>query len=309
MVMSTISPFLLGMTAFRSSVIKNVRFIHLLSLTALVGFLITSPVLRLFSVGFGVSMSCLAWSATWYAERGQPARLQNKIIAWSVGLIASSTAKFAFQTNNPIWPIMHVQNGGWNKLGLFIAVLSVIRSTRQPNFNGSGLDVARARSPVLAGLGFGGLLFGMHSLLSDSSTMIFWVWEGYPVRGPIAANGVFTIVAMGSGLFTDTFFPFSIPVRMRLLMSAVGALIVTYLSHWFGYIGGLLLAFSLMSLSTTIVGSASRGSPAIAFGFGFLVYNVMVLAHVWVVAYAFVPGGPVMREHTDWIMTATVMMI
>ena len=310
LVMSTISPLLLGMTTFRSLVIKNVRAVHLLSLIGLVGFLITSPVLRLFSVGFGVSTSCLAWSATWYAERGQPTRLQNRILAWSLGLIASSAAKFAFQTNNPIWPIMHFQNGGWNKLGLFIAVLSVIRSTRQSNFNENGLDITgSAGSPILAGLGFGGLLFGMHSMLSDSSTMVFWVWEGFPVRGPIAVNGVLTIVAMGSGLFMDTLIRTPISIRMRLSMSAVGAFIVTYFSHWFGYLGGLLLAFSLMSLSTTIIGSASRGSPATAFGLGFFMYNIMVLAHVWVVAYAFVPGGPVMREHTDWIMTATIVMI
>ena len=310
LVMSTVSPFLLGMTTFRSLVIKNIRLVHLLSLTGLLGFLVTSPVLRLFSVGFGVSTSCLAWSATWYAERGQPARLQNRILGWSIGLIASSTAKFAFQTNNPIWPILHFENGGWNKIGLSIAIFSVIRSTKQSDINGSGLDkIASPGSPILAGLGFGGLLFGMHSLLSDSSTMIFWVWEGFPVRGPIAANGVLTIFAMGSGLFADSFLRNPIPVRIRLIMCATGALTVTYFSHWFGYLGGLFLAFSLMSLSTTIIGSASRGNPAKAFGFGFLVYNIMVLAHVWVVAYAFVPGGPVMREHTDWIMAATVILI
>jgi hypothetical protein len=35
----------------------------------------------------------------------------------------------------------------------------------------------------------------------------------------------------------------------------------------------------------------------------------MVLFHVWVVAYAFVPGGPLVRERTDWIMTTTMLLI
>ncbi|KAI6901414.1 calcofluor white hypersensitive protein [Hortaea werneckii] len=35
----------------------------------------------------------------------------------------------------------------------------------------------------------------------------------------------------------------------------------------------------------------------------------MVLFHVWVVAYAFVPGGPLVREHTDWVMATTMIMI
>nr|OQO25731.1 hypothetical protein B0A51_04575 [Rachicladosporium sp. CCFEE 5018] len=35
----------------------------------------------------------------------------------------------------------------------------------------------------------------------------------------------------------------------------------------------------------------------------------MVLFHCWVVAYAFVPGGYLVREHTDWIMITTMLLI
>ena len=311
LVMSTVSPFLLGIGSLRLLMVRNIRFIHLLSITGLLAFLVRSPVLRLFSVAFGVSMSCLAWSVTWYAERGQSARLEKRIMAWSVGLIASTTAKFAFQTNNPIWPIMHVENGGWNKLGVTIAVIAILRSTRRVETNGNDPNATFGSkgSPFLAGLGLGGLLFGMHSLLSDSSTMILWVWEGFPVRGPIASNGIITIMAMGAGLSFSIFNRDAISARSRVLLAVVGAFMLISYSHWTGFIGALLLAFSLMSLSTTIICSAASGSPAVTFGLGFLVYNIMVLAHVWVVAYAFVPGGPLMREHTDWVMTATILLL
>lgn len=311
-VMGTVSPFLLVISPIRSLVIQNIRVIHLLSLTGLLAYLTRSPEYRLFAVGFGVSMSCLAWAATWYAERSQPSRLEARISAWSIGLIASSIAKFAFWTNNPIWPILHAENGGWNTLGLALAVLAILRTTRKRANSGGDLQASAGKkgSPALAGLGLAGMFFGMHSLLSDSSTMILWVWEGYPVKGPIAApHGACTILAMGVGLVLGLFYPDLIGSWTALGVGSIGAALLTTYSNWTGYYGALILAVYLMALSPTLIKSAVKHSPATTFGVGFLVYNFMVLAHVWVVAYAFVPGGPFLREHTDWIMTATMLLI
>lgn len=298
-------------TSFRSLVIKNIRYVHLVSLTGLIAYLVTTPELRLFCVGFGVSMTCLAWSATWYAERSQSARLDARILAWTVGLIASSLAKFAFFTNNPIWPIVHAENGGWNKLGLFLAVAAIIRSTRKSTENRGGLEGLDSPqgSAVLAGLGLGGLFFGMHSLLSDSSTMVLWVWDGYPVRGPMAANGgALTLLAMGGGVVHAVWLQEKAANWISVFLLGTGAFLLTSYSHWIGFLGAANVAIELMSLAVPLITSAARHGP-VAFGLGFLIYNIMVLAHVWVVAYAFVPGGPLLREHTDWIMTATVLLI
>lgn len=308
--MCTISPFLLCSSSVRSLVIKNIRYVHLLSLTGLLAYLVKTPELRLFAVGFGVSMTCLAWSATWYAERSQAVRLEARVLAWNTGLLASSLAKFASHTNNPIWPIMHAENGGLNKLGLFIALAAILRSTRQTTDNRGGLENtgSSAGSLFLVGLGLGGLFFGMHSLLSDSSTMILWVWEGFPVRGPIAAHGVVTLLAMGGGVAHFVLLQEGASRWSSFCVLAVGAFLLTNYSNWTGFLGAVLMAIELMSLAPSLVGSAARRGPA-AFGLGFLIYNILVLAHVWVVAYAFVPGGPLMREHTDWVMTATVLFI
>ncbi|MCJ1350326.1 MAG: hypothetical protein MMC33_000307 [Icmadophila ericetorum] len=310
-IISTITPFLLGIGTVRSFAVQGNIVIHGISFAGLLAYLITSPVLRLLSVGLGVAASCLAWAAMLHGERNRPARLENKILAWMIGFVASSIAKFAFYTNNPIWPIMHAENGGWNKLGLLLAMLAVLRSSRHRTNTGGNTDLVTrpAGSSLYASLGLSGLFFGMHSMLSDSSTMILWVWEGFPVRGPIAANGVLVIMAMGAGLFIGSFAKDLISVWPRFFLFAVGSFLVTTFSHWTGFIGALLLAFSLMSLSTTIVTYATHSSPAKTFGFGFLVYNLLVLAHCWVVAYAFVPGGPLLREHTDWIMTVTVLLV
>lgn len=310
LIMSTVSPFLLANTSIRSFVIRNVRLVHLLSLSGLLAFLVNTPELRLISVGFGVSMSCLAWSATWYAEGSQVTRLESRVLAWTIGLIASSTAKFAFRTNNPIWPIMHAENGGWNKLGLLLAMLAILRSTETGNIARGGADLTGRpqTSSIFASFGLAGLFIGMHSLLSDSSTMILWVWEGFPVRGPIAANGILTIAAMGGGVLLGMFYQELVTSWTSLLLAGIGAFILTNYHNWFGYTGALVLATYLTGVANPLISSAVRHGP-VTFGLGFLIYNIMVLAYAWVVAYAFVPGGPLMREHTDWVMTANMLFL
>merc|ERR1711939_1255550 len=140
--------------------------------------------------------------------------------------------------------------------------------------------------------------------------MILWVWEGYPVRGPISApHGAWTIAAMGGGLILGLFAEDIARSWTIYGIGCIGAAMLTLYSNWKGYYGALILAAYLMAASVPLIGSAARKSPATTFGLGFLFYNVMVLFHVWVVAYAFVPGGPLVREHTDWIMITTMLMI
>lgn len=310
MVMCTTSPFLLMSRSLRVSILNNIRLIHLVSLAGLLAYLVPIPELRLLTVGFGVASSCLAWSSTWYAEGSSNTRLETRVTAWTIGLIASSVAKFACQTNNPIWPIVHGGIGGWNKLGFVLAVLAVLRSSRRGVENRGTIATksGASLSPLFAGFGLGGLFFGLHSLLSDSSTMISWVWEGYPVRGPIAAHGILTLMAMGSGAAYYLFYPEKALRWTHLAALAAGASLLTAFKNWVGYIGGLIIAHELVSMAPSLIASAVRYGP-ITFGIGFFTYNLMVLFHVWVVAYAFVPGGPLFREHTDWIMVSMVLQI
>lgn len=162
----------------------------------------------------------------------------------------------------------------------------------------------------MAGLGLGGLFFGMHSLLSDSSTMISWVWDGYPVRAPLAVpHGVLTILAMSLGLFSGLTYPDVFETWTALGIGSIGAAVLTCYSNWAGFYGALALAFYIMGVAPVLVASAVRHPPAVTFGLGFFVYNFMVLFHVWVVAYAFVPAGPLVREHTDWVVATTMFLI
>ena len=319
-VMSTISPFLLSIVPIRNFATQNIRILHLVSLSGLLAYLVTTPEYRLFAVSLGVSMACLAWATTFNAYRMRQPQLEAKMFAFGSGLILSSVAKFASYTNNPIWPVVNAENGGWNKLGIFLSVLSILWSTRQPlpGVGASENATKSGRSP-LAALGVSGLFFGMHSLLSDSSTMILWVWEGYPIRGPMAVPyGCVTILVMALGLYAGVikqipaafiYKYISKPKLIIYITGVMGAYFLTSFSNWIGYIGGLYLAFHLMRVAPILLSSAAQHNPAQTFGLAFLGYNILVLAHVWVVAYAFVPGGPLMREHTDWVMAAMMICI
>lgn len=310
LVMTTVAPAILGIKSVRFKILKNQRLTHLLSLTGLAAYLIEDPICRLFAVGFGVWMSCLGWAATLYSDSVQPARLETRVLAWVIGLLMSSVAKFAWHTNNPIWPIMHAANGGWNGTGLILAVLAVLRFTRRAPLQGGKPVEDKSGSALLSAFGIGGLFFGLHSLLSDTSTMILWVWDGYPIRGPVSnVHAWYTIAAMTAGVLVGVSRPALAATWTAYGVGCVGAAVLTLYHQWFGYYGALTLAAYLMAISIPLISSAAKKSPATTFGLGFLIYNFLVLFHVWVVAYAFVPGGPLVREHTDWVMITMMLLI
>ncbi|KAK4157789.1 Frag1/DRAM/Sfk1 family-domain-containing protein [Chaetomidium leptoderma] len=309
-ILSSVAPALLAIKPLRSLVVKNQRLMHLLSLAGVAAYLVEEPVYRLFVVGFGVAMSCLSWAATLFSDSVQPARLEARILAWIIGLLMSSVAKFAWYTNNPIWPVMHAANGGWNGTGLVLGVLAALRFTRRAPLQVENPVENKSGSALLSALGIGGLFFALNSLLSDTSTMILWVWDGYPIRGPVSnVHAWYTIAAMTAGVVMGVSKPALVTTWTAYGVGCLGAALLTLYQQWFGYYGALTLAAYLMAISIPMISSASKKSPAVTFGLGFFIYNLMSLFHVWVVAYAFVPGGPLVREHTDWVMLTMMLLI
>ena len=89
--------------------------------------------------------------------------------------------------NNPIWPIMHKENGGYNAIGIFLGLLAAFftpkRKHLSPKATNNEVNGANG-SLLLAALGFGGYYFSLSSYLSDSGTLALWTWEGFPIKGP-----------------------------------------------------------------------------------------------------------------------------
>jgi len=312
-VMATISPILLEIPPLRRLVVKYLPFSVATTVVGLLAYLFKTPEGRLGAISLAVWEGSLAWTAIWYRNRNSPAMLENKISAWVIGLIASSVAKFAWWTNNPLWPVMHEANGGMNKTGIVLFVLAIARimMKRPKHFDNNANTHDKPKGVSLfAGLGLGGLIFGLHSLLSDSSTMILWVWEGYPIRGPQAVpHGAVVIFAMGLGLLFGLFYP-NISRSWTLFgIGSIGAAVLTTFSHWTGFYGALTTAFYLTAVTPALISNAVRFPPGRTFFVGFFSYNFMVLFHTWIVAYAFVPGGQLVRERTDWVMATTMILI
>ncbi|KAK6543152.1 hypothetical protein TWF694_007071 [Orbilia ellipsospora] len=311
-ILATISPYLLCNVSVRRAVFSNLPMVYIGSLTTLVAFFIVIPEVRLFLTTTGLFFACLAW-ATNFSLESTSSRFDVKTSAFSLGLIMSSVAKFANHTNNPIWPLMNSENGGWNKIGLLFAVLSIARTHfRRPVAPAVDTTMYSGRdgSQYLAAIGFGGLLFALHSLLSDSSTMITWVWDGYPVKGPLAVpHGAYTIIAMGAGFLISLVKQELATSPLFFIVGCIGAAFLQSFHGWWGYYGALILTVYLMAITPSFIQSCARYPPGATFGTGFMVYNVLVLAHVWVVAYAFVPGGFLLRERTWLVMTIMMAFI
>ncbi|KAI9500272.1 integral plasma membrane protein [Coemansia spiralis] len=306
------APLLLGVPVLRRLLRCHRAIAPAIGLAGVVAYAFPSPEKRLLAVAIGTFGVVLGLGSTLYEDRIPAAgRLDRDIQAWEAGLIASVAVRMIFQTNNPVWPTMNETNGGWNKTGILLGILAVLDNdlASPPPPDTQHRDQQHRAAWVPSAFGFGALLFALHSMYSDSSIIGRWSWDGYPSTGPqpVPWGGlVITVLAAG----------FSVGHRIELStgmlwwgIAAIGAALITFVSGWPGFAGGLVLAFYLGTITRSVLRVVARCPPGRTFAVGMLWYNILVLAHVWVVAYEFVPGGPILRERTWVIMTATMLSI
>jgi hypothetical protein len=236
------------------------------------------------------------------------------------------------ETLESVWSFINHKAGGLNKTGIVLATLAIYEyATRNvellPNFSTSkqktSFSTARRRSPWLGALPLGSLLFCLHNLLSDSSTLVAWSWTGYEnrlPRGPIPhLHGSLTITAMTLGMWlghsstTNEKRKRFISHPLWFLFGAASSYVLYTYRNWTGYTGGLGVAIFLMSIlplgfqvaSDAAVGvnevTSGHKNPPVAktYTIALAVYCVLNLASIFTVAYAFVPGGVYLRERTD----------
>ncbi|KAJ2777551.1 Protein cwh43 [Coemansia javaensis] len=315
------APVLLGIPALRRALRRHRGLAAAVGLAGIAAYAVPSPAHRLLAVAAGTAGVTLGFGAMLYEDRVPAAgRLERDILAWQAGLVASVAVRMLFQTNNPAWPTMNAANGGWNGTALALGALALLDVATR------GSDAAavdrEAKKHDLAGapgprrpawgataLGLGALLFALHSMYSDSATVTRWAWDGYPATGPPPVPwGGLVITALAAG--------FAGGHRIELTTGALwwaaaagGAALITLVSGWAGFAGALVLAVYLGSVTQAILRAAARCPPGRTLAAAMTWYNVLVLAHVWVVAYEFVPGGPLLRERTWVVMAATMLSL
>jgi hypothetical protein len=212
----------------------------------------------------------------------------------------------------PAWPIMNSSNGGLNLLALAVGVLACYDVMTRPTLavgSPSTLSTQSKGSALLATLGIGGLFFVTHTLFTDSGTIITYAWSGYPLKGPTPLPaGALVIIAVALGLVLSRYHWLT-SHPLWFIAGCVSMWVLYARQDWQGFWGGISFAIFAFSSLPSYVRSAARHSPACVFGGGFLVYNLLLLAHVWTVAYAFVPGGEYLRERTDIVLVAAMAAI
>ena len=204
---------------------------------------------------------------------------------------------------------MNENTGGYNKTGILLALLAVTELSLRPQRKVSPPTQGGLVSKpwVTPGLALGSLVFTLHNLLADSTTLIAWSWTGYPIRGPVPhLHGSLTIIAQCLGLAIPALLPSALVGILRhpawFVYGAASAYIMYHHHDWVGYFGGLNLAvfsMSVLPMTLSMAAESSNGRLARTYGLAFFVTCLLYLASMWTVAYAFVPGGVYLRERTD----------
>ncbi|KAF9954576.1 hypothetical protein BGZ65_003934 [Modicella reniformis] len=300
-----ISAVFLGLNFIRRGIERAKGFVHLLSLVGVVSYQIADPAKRLIAVAAGFSLSLLTWGATLFGQRHQNGRAERGVLTLALGLILHNVVKQAWWANNPIWPIMNEKTGGQNNLGLALGVLASIQVMLRKNPGADEpqtIQTKHGESWFLAAIGAGGYLFCLHSMFTDSSTISRWSLGGYPNTGPQPIpGGLMVIAAMSMGLTLSSKRRWATSLIWWVIGTA-GLGVLHFVEGDIGFAGGIVFTVYVLSLFPTLFRSLSRQPPGQTYLVAMLVYNILTLAHVWVVAYAFVPAGEMMREHTDYVL-------
>lgn len=259
---------------------------------------------KLISTSIGTFFSSLAFTGEMSAFSSNIKKFNSYSIAFIIGILASSAIKFMFYTNNPVWPIMHKSNGGHNEIGIFVGMVAALLT---PGYKSSPepLVFKNGGSLLLASLGFGGLFFSYMIYLSDSSTLILWNWTGYSITGPTPITGAlphFVSVTLGVLFTLKAGDKWTSGWSYNIFVGGGACGCLYFLDDWYGYAGACVFSFYLTSITPIVFQGTIGYNPGAVYTLGLFISIVFSLASVWIVAYAFVPGGPLLRERTDLVL-------
>lgn len=196
---------------------------------------------------------------------------------------------------------MNSTNGGHHLIGLAVAAVCIYESVSRP----AHAPVIRLRanqsksSEAAAALGLGSLLFGLHTFLSDSGTMIAWGWTGYPIKGPMAVPHGWIILAVALASTAISYIRPSIG-RNPLMVFGLAAsnFVLLHFDDWTSFAGAIGTAAFLPLLVSPLAEAAMKHHPLRVMLWSWLVADLLTFVQVLTVAYAFVPGGMPFRERT-----------
>ncbi|PCH42647.1 hypothetical protein WOLCODRAFT_163942 [Wolfiporia cocos MD-104 SS10] len=316
--LSVLSPALLAIPPFMEWCCTRAgrAILHVLSISGLAAYALGSPLHRLLAVTFAAAICNVGAAVDW---TGDNSGYQSMLMG--LGFMLSSLAKHANHSNNPVWPIVHEQSGGYNKTGALLMCLAIFNYATRPADKPTTHTERDARSIpqepaqrwLPTAISLGTMLFTLHCLLADPSTLIAWSWTGYPINGPVPhLHGSLTHIAQVLGLSLPVFLGGISPDAPGYLLHPVwfiygcaSSYVMYAFRDWLGYAGGWNFSVFMMSIIPPVLQrvAASR-CTAKTFFTAWLVACIFTVANVFTVAYAFVPGGEIFRERSDMVLFA-----
>ncbi|KAF8659047.1 hypothetical protein AX16_001920 [Volvariella volvacea WC 439] len=324
--LATLSPIFLSIRPLRSWVATRSGQIvlHFLSLSGLAAYGLRRPIHRLFVVTFANIVTIIRQASQWAGLEDGDIGYQSILTA--IGFLIASLAKHANHTNNPIWPFIPARSGGYNRTGIALALISLVEYVSRPTpaqppsiqkpARPSSLPSRLQDHWLSAAIPLGSLIFTLHNMVSESSTLVAWSWTGYTngkPNGPVPhLHSSLTLVMQCLGLILPILLstgesnatnPLSHPLWFAVGSTATYAL-YKY-RNWEGYISGLVFAFFIMSITPLVFQrAAATGQLAKTYTTAWLITCLLNLASIFTVAYAFVPGGVYFRERTNLVLIA-----
>ncbi|PWY99457.1 hypothetical protein BCV70DRAFT_217814 [Testicularia cyperi] len=296
----------------------------LLSLVGQGSWWVSDPLIRLFAVAFSNALLAVLVAVEW-GSAWETCQLPAKIGTWLIGLLLTNLAKYANHSNNPAWPFMNATNGGHNAVLLGLALLAIVELFLRSKYDHMPAIRIRASKQQqrqthktssetgsfwTAALGVGAFLFSIHTHLTDTGTLIAWGWTGYPITGPMAIpHGCIILITMAFSSLAATRWS-SFGYRLTLFLVQCGSAALLYFTvDWNSFTGALGMALSLPPLAFPLVSAAMRHDPIKVMLASWLIANVLIFVGVLTVAYAFVPGGKVMRERTGLMLIIQLVLL
>ncbi|KAF9565170.1 hypothetical protein CPC08DRAFT_704709 [Agrocybe pediades] len=311
--------------------------LQLASLVGIFAYAVPSPAGRLGLVFLANVVAVMRQAVTWTGIVQGEGDISYQAVVTGLAVLASSLAKQANRGNNPIWPFINHKAEGYNKLGIFLALIATYEYITRP-LSGANPPLTRdipgtsaRKHSLLGAIPLGSLLFCVHNLLAESSTLIAWSWTGYEnrlPRGPVPhLHGSLTILAMALGLAIAHSARGQQQIRgfishpLWFLFGTVSSYVMYEYRDWTGYVGALGVAIFLSSIiplvfnqaAASAVGTTKAGKPEFAiaktYTIAMAIYCVFNVLSIFTVAYAFVPGGVYLRERSDIVTVLQLMCL
>ncbi|KAJ9092428.1 hypothetical protein QFC21_006810 [Naganishia friedmannii] len=301
------------------------------------------PTSKLFVIAFANVGLWMLVSATLARLRGSDAA-RNEALQFILGILVTVTLKFLNYSTNPLWCVVDDKSNGWNRTGAILALAAWVEkayrsTTLEPQPDRSipaTMPTGRRQSSWGSALAFGSLLFLVQSFISDASTLVAWNWSGYPVNNqpeylthaPIvitcaAAGAVRSFVAKEYvGKDSASFAKHQTGIEYAALGFGACVLLcgrtsnlATYLPSWMVsertgfYAGCVVVAYILRTLPLHFQSISASSRSATIFGHAMLWYIVLDVLSVVTVAYAFVPGGWLLRERGGLVILVAMALV